>query len=246
MQIRYELQAFLSRWNIGNSRRTGKPLQKAILWDNDGILVNSEVLFYEATRRYLQRHEIELNPDLYFEYFLCNSAGTWHLLRDKGLNDDQITTARHERNELYTELLDSAPDLTTPGIETVLQQFSEKCHMAIVTSSDRGHFEQIHQRTGLLSHFNLVVAAGDYRHEKPNPEPYLVAANRLGVSPVDCIAVEDSPRGLNAANAAGIPCVVMRTHLTARHSFTGAYAVVDNPAELQFVLHEWYEKHDIA
>ena len=218
-------------------------MQKAILWDNDGILVNSEILFYEANKRYLVQHQIELDPDLYFEYFLCNSSGTWHLLREKGLDDEQITAARRERNELYTELLDSTPDLTTPGIEKVLRHFAEKCHMAIVTSSERDHFERIHQRTGLLNHFKLVVAAGDYRREKPNPEPYLVAANRLGIAPVDCIAVEDSPRGLKAAMAAGIPCVVMRTDLTSSYPFDGAYAVVDNTAELHAVLHEWYEKH---
>ena len=218
-------------------------MQKAILWDNDGVLVNTEVLFYEANKRYFRRHQIELDLDIYFEYFLCNSAGSWHLLREKGLNDEQILAARGKRNELYMELLDSTPDLTTPGIDKVLQHFSEKCHMAIVTSSARDHFDRIHQRTGLLDHFKLVVALGDYRHEKPNPDPYLVAANRLGVSPADCIAVEDSPRGLKAAVAAGIPCIVMRTHLTSRHPFDGAYAVVDTPVELQNVLHEWYEKH---
>jgi len=220
-------------------------LQKAILWDNDGVLVNSEVLFYEANRRYLQQYEIELNPDLYFEYFLSNSAGTWHILRDKGLDDEQISVARRERNELYTELLDSTPDLTTPGIEKVLQHFSEKCHMAIVTGSEREHFERIHLRTGLLNHFALVVTAGDYRHEKPNPEPYLTAATRLGVLPVDCIAVEDSPRGLEAAIAAGMPCVVMRTNLTSNYPFAGAYAVVDTPVELQRSLQEWHEKHSM-
>ena len=221
-------------------------MQKAILWDNDGILVNSEVLFYEANKRYLQRHEIELNPDLYYEYFLCNSNGTWHLLRDKGFNDVQITAARRERNELYTELLDSNPDLTTPGIEKVLQHFSDKCHMAIVTSSEREHFERIHHRTVLLNHITLVVAAGDYHRQKPNPEPYLVAASRLGIPPANCIAVEDSPRGLKSAIAAEIPCVVMRSRLTSRNPFNGAYAVVDTPAELQIVLHEWYENHNMG
>ena len=218
-------------------------MQKAILWDNDGILVNSEVLFYEANKQYFKRHEIYLDLDLYFEHFLCNSAGSWHLLREKGLNDEQITAARSKRNELYIELLDSTPDLTTPGIEKVLQHFSEKCHMAIVTSSARDHFDLIHQRTDLLHHFKLVVASGDYRHEKPSPDPYLVAANRLGVTPADCIAVEDSPRGLKAAVAAGIPCIVMRTQLTSRHPFDGAYAIVDTPTELQAVLHEWFEQH---
>ena len=217
-------------------------MQNAILWDNDGILVNSEILFYEANRQYFRQHDIDISLDVNLEYFLCNSMGLSVLLRERGFSEDQIAIARRERNDIYTDLIESVPDLTMPGIKGVLQHFAEKCRMAVVTSSTRQHFEQIHQRTNLLDHFELVVAAGDYHREKPNPDPYLVATTRLGVLPEDCIAVEDTPRGLQAANSAGIPCIVMRSHLTSKHPFDDAFAVVDSPAELQATLHGWYEE----
>lgn len=221
-------------------------MHSAILWDNDGVLVNSEVLFYEANERYFRPHGIELSAERYFDCFLCSSAGVWPILHERGWSEEQISVARRERNDLYASLLDQATNLTVPGIEDVLQHFSTRCRMAVVTSSNRAHFDQIHQKTSLLRHFELVVAAGDYRHEKPSPEPYLVAASRLGLMSQACIAVEDSPRGMQAAVAAGIPCIVLRSQLTATHAFKGAHAVVDTPAELHCALNEWYELRNAA
>lgn len=221
-------------------------MRTAILWDNDGVLVDSEVVFYEANRRYFLRYGIDLSPDLFFEWFMCSGTGAWHLLRAKGWSEKQISIGRQDRNDVYKSLLEYAFDLTQPGIGEILQQFAPRCRMAVVTSSDRRHFVQIHQKTDLLRYFELVIAAGDYRHEKPHPEPYLVALNRLDLSPQACIAVEDSPRGMQAAISAGLPCVVVRSHLTAKHSFEGAYAVVDTAAQLRDVLNEWHASHRAA
>jgi HAD superfamily hydrolase (TIGR01509 family) len=221
-------------------------MHSAILWDNDGVLVNSEVLFYEANQRYFRQHGIELSVEHYFNCFLCSSAGAWPLLREKGWNDAQIAAARSERNAVYANILSSATDLAIPGIEEVLQHFSKMCRMAVVTSSDRDHFDQIHQQTTLLKHFELVIAAGDYLQEKPSPEPYLLAASRLGLAVQACIAVEDSPRGMQAALAAGMPCIALRSHLTATYPFSGAYAVVDTPAELRDALSGWYTTRSVA
>jgi HAD superfamily hydrolase (TIGR01509 family) len=222
-------------------------MQTAILWDNDGVLVDSEKLFYEANRRYFwDAAGIELNADLYFEHFLCSSAGLWHLLRDRGWNEHRISGGRTERNQLYASLLRDSPSLTIPGIEAVLEHFAKSCRMAVVTSSARAHFEQIHHNTGLLRHFELVVAAGDYAREKPDPEPYEVAIARLGVPPARCIAVEDSPRGLCAAAAAGLSCIVVRSELTQRCAFEGAHAIVDSPLQLFEALQLWHERHGAA
>lgn len=214
-------------------------MRNAILWDNDGVLVNSEVLFYEANRRYFLQHGIELSADLFFEHFLCSSAGIWHML---GWNVQRIANGRRERNNVYAALLDNSPDLSMPGIEGVLQHFATTCRMAVVTSSARDHFERIHERTSLLRYFELVVAAGDYVHEKPDPEPYLVAVAQLKVVAQNCIAVEDSPRGLKAAISAGLDCIILRSQLTEKYSFEGAFAIVDSPAELREVLQGWHEE----
>jgi len=100
--------------------------------------------------------------------------------------------------------------------------------MGIVTSSQRDHFDIIHTSTGLLRYFDFVVAAGDYTKFKPDPEPYVTAVARSGFSRSECIAVEDSERGLASALGAGIRCLVIPNDLTRAGCFEGAYKVLSN------------------
>jgi beta-phosphoglucomutase-like phosphatase (HAD superfamily) len=124
-------------------------------------------------------------------------------------------------------------------MDVLFQRLSAQARMAIVTSSNRAHFDQIHKQTSFLQHVALVVAAGDYRKEKPDPEPYLVALDLLQASRHETIAVEDSPRGLQAAMAAGIDCISLRTDLTRSYPFTGALAVVNTVEELNAEIQHW-------
>ena len=96
--------------------------------------------------------------------------------------------------------------------------------MGVVTSANREHFDIIHRRLDLVRHFRFVLTAEDYRHTKPSPDPYLLGLKRLGLEAGQCLVVEDSPRGLEAARAAGIPCIVLRHELTLGHDFAGALA----------------------
>jgi HAD superfamily hydrolase (TIGR01509 family) len=216
-------------------------MQRTVLWDNDGVLVNTEELFFEANRRFFQRHGVHVSEEVYFEHFLAKSSGLWHILRERGASDSDIDEGRRERDALYAQLLQDAPNLVVNGIVPVLESLSQTTRMAVVTSSRRSHFDQIHAKTGLSHYFCHVVAAGDYQMEKPSPEPYQVAMKRLGTEPGACIAVEDSPRGLHAALAAGLRCVVLRSALAKRSSFPGAHAVVSSPQELHAVLDRWLE-----
>lgn len=215
------------------------PMQRTILWDNDGVLVNTEELFFEANRRLFLRHGIHVSEDVYYDHFLAQSSGLWHLLREQGASEQDIAQNRCERDALYAQLLHNAPDLTVHGIEPVLEDLSKSAQMAVVTSSKRSHFDQIHAQTGFSRYFHHVIAAGDYRTEKPSPEPYQVAMARFGVEPKACIAVEDSPRGLQAALAAGVPCIVRQSTLTRRATFTGALAVVSSCQALHTALNHW-------
>ena len=94
-----------------------------------------------------------------------------------------------------------------------------------MTSSEPGPFARTHARTGLLPHFELVLTRVDYTNAKPDPEPYLCAVSRLGLSPARCLVIEDSERGLRAAKAAGLSCWVVPSGLTASGNFAAADAV---------------------
>jgi HAD superfamily hydrolase (TIGR01509 family) len=208
---------------------------KAIFWDNDGVLVDTEHLYFQATQEVLASVGIALTRDDYVELFLVQGKGAWHVAEQRGIAPDDIEHLRNERNARYSDLLAQAPRVI-PGVTQVLDALRGKYVMGIVTSSRKDHFDVIHRATGLLDYFDFVLTASDFTRVKPDPEPYLRAVERSGVSARACVAIEDSARGLEAARGAGIACIVVPTALTQGSDFSGADHVLGNIAEILDVL----------
>src|SRR4029450_11814984 len=186
---------------------------KAIFWDNDGVLVNTEHIYFEATQRILATIGIPLTPDQYLELFLVQGKGAWHLAEEKGFTAREIEALRSQRNTLYGQLLAEAP-LVIDGVDRVLGSLHGRYVMGVVTSCRKDHFDVIHRNTGLLKYFDFVFTREQYNTAKPDPEPSLKAVEKSGCGPEACLAVEDSLRGLTAAKTAGIKGIVLPTPLT--------------------------------
>jgi beta-phosphoglucomutase-like phosphatase (HAD superfamily) len=118
----------------------------------------------------------------------------------------------------------------------VLSLLRGRFRMAVVTTSRREHFELMHQRSNLSQFFEFAVTREDYKRSKPDPEPYLTALRRLRLSAKQCIAIEDSERGLVAANAAGLPCIAIPSSMTKDGAFGDAAMIVPNAAALSDAL----------
>jgi HAD superfamily hydrolase (TIGR01509 family) len=207
----------------------------AILWDNDGILVDTEELYLEATRETLAAVGVELGREQFLELFLVEARGAWHLAAERGLGPDAVTALKRRRDRRYTELVAARP-LLIDGAAWAVRALAARYPMAIVTSCRRAHFEVIHRATGILDAFATVVVSDDVARAKPDPEPYLLAAARLGVDPARCLALEDSRRGLTAAKAAGLTCWVIPRGLTVGQDFAAADRVLPSLAEATALL----------
>tara|TARA_B100001250_G_scaffold21353_1_gene18084 strand:+ start:6053 stop:6700 length:648 start_codon:yes stop_codon:yes gene_type:complete len=203
---------------------------KAVLWDNDGVLVDTEHLYYQACREVLLRYEIPLDEESFIELFLRKSEGLIALLSERGLSEN-LDIAQDWRNRRYTQLL-SEGVAPIEGIRETLILLKPRVQMGIVTSSRKTHFDLIHSQTGVLKFFDFVLAREDYVASKPDPEPYLQAMIRNDLMPDECIVVEDSPRGLQAANAAGLRCVVIPRGLTCGLNFEGAWMRIKRAVDL--------------
>ena len=111
--------------------------------------------------------------------------------------------------------------------------------MGVVTSARRVHFETAHARTGLRQYLDFVLTREDYQHTKPHPEPYLTAMARHDLRPEDCIVVEDSERGLAAATAAGLPCLIVLSDWSRDADFSGAAKVLESIRDVPGVVLKW-------
>lgn len=203
----------------------------AIFWDNDGVLVDTERLYYRATREALAEAGLELTPELYFRYFLESDRGTVAFATDRGLAENAAVEIRERRNTNYRKLLQNEP-IAIAGVRETLETLRPRYRMGIVTSSLRSHFDTIHRRTGLLRYFDFVLAQNDYAESKPAPDPYLAAVTKSGVPAGRCLAIEDAPRGLASAKAAGIACWVVATDLGRYADFSAADRVFSSVAEI--------------
>ena len=204
---------------------------KAIFWDNDGILVDTEHLYFEANKIVYSNYGVELNEEIYVEYYLKRAKGGWHLLRQKGFDEEEIVKIRNERNECYIKLLEEKSK-PIDGAEDVLKMLHGKIKMGVVTSSRKDHFDIIHSRTGFKKYFDFIITSDDIDKVKPDPGPYLKALEISGLKKEECIIIEDSERGLKAALAAGIKCYIIPTQLTRNSNFTGADKILNDIYEI--------------
>jgi HAD superfamily hydrolase (TIGR01509 family) len=208
---------------------------KAVFWDNDGILVNTEELYFKANRQILSAIGITLTRENFIEFFLIQGRGAWHLAEEKGITENGIEALRQKRNHLYTGMLCNG-NLIIKGVPGVLSRLGAKYKMALVTSCRNSHLEVIHKNTGLLKYFDFIITSDECKITKPDPAPYLMAVEKSELKKEECIVIEDSERGLLAATAAGLKCIVIPTGLTRNGNFKNAYMILKNIKEILQIL----------
>jgi beta-phosphoglucomutase len=180
---------------------------KAILFDFDGVLVDSEPIRFKAEAQALAEIGESLTWERFAKFCLgrTDEAGLRDLLADRFEAEGRRIVER--RNALYEEWLDDVPG--APDALQFIQRVPEGIRLAVVTGSRRLEVEAILWRLAMSDRFHALITAEDYAHAKPAPEPYLTAAHRLNLPAVSCLVIEDSTAGVAAALAAGMPVVAV-------------------------------------
>lgn len=207
---------------------------KYILWDNDGVLVNTEQWYFTATREALAELGVQLPIDAY-QQIMIQGRSSWELAAQAGVDPQQIKDGQDLRDELYRTYLRNN-DLRIKGVFEVLSELAQHYQMAIVTTCRRDDFELIHSNLDLLQFMQFVLTREDYAESKPHPEPYLTALQKFSATSSQALVVEDSERGLRAARAAAIDCAVVDYHFTRGHDFSAAQYRLQTLKELLQLL----------
>lgn len=197
---------------------------EAVLWDNDGLLVDSEALFFDLTRSFFAEAGLVIEEEYWGIEYLGNAKHSFEIALELGLTPEVAAPLLDRRNEAFMDRI-RRPVKLMPKVRETIEALYGQVRLGIVTGSPRDKLELMHGPDGLLDRFEVIVTDDEVQNPKPHPEPYLKALESLGIEPEQCLAVEDSRRGLDSAHAAGIACIVVPNALTRVQRFDRAYAV---------------------
>lgn len=179
---------------------------KAILFDNDGVLAHTEQYWFDADRRTLQEMGLEYRRQDFVESNFVTGQGTRGWLATQGYEQAAVDQFTLRRDDLWQKMT-AGKKVTDPHALPVLQNLSRNYQIGVVTNSNLRMFAHLHEKVGFDKLFDILVLREDYARPKPDPDAYLAALDKLKLPPDRALAVEDSPRGIQAACNAGIKVV---------------------------------------
>ena len=192
-------------------------MKKYILFDHDGVLVDTELWYFKAGEHALADIGVAVDRGQYLRD-MSQGLGTWAQAKAAGVDELTINRQRDVRSVYYQEYLRTEA-IEIDGVVEALAELSQSVCMAIVTTAKRADFELIHQKRQITTYMDFVLVREDYTRAKPDPEPYLTGLKRFGAAREETLVVEDSSRGLSSAVAAGIDCVIVHNDFTKSQDF---------------------------
>jgi HAD superfamily hydrolase (TIGR01509 family) len=175
---------------------------KAYLFDCDGTVVDSMPLHYIAWSKALGEWSCPFTEERFYLWGGMPIVEIITRLATEYGIEMPVAQVATRKEELYYEHLPSLK--AVPEVLEHIEREHGRIPFAVVSGSERESVQASLKATGLLEKFETLVCAGDYKNSKPDPEPFLLAAKRLGVAPESCLVFEDTEMGVEAAKAAGM------------------------------------------
>lgn len=181
-------------------------MTEAVIFDMDGVLVDSEPVYLQAMLRFAQKKNPQVKEEDIHGTVGRTAKDTWSIM-EKAIHNGQSWQELREEYHQWTGVYDSTDyrAIFRPEARNLIQKLKEKGYkLAVASSTHRQLVLHVLFQNQILSYFDVVVTGDMFTRSKPDPEIYHYTANALGVSEENCFVVEDSTPGITAAHRAGM------------------------------------------
>jgi HAD superfamily hydrolase (TIGR01509 family) len=208
----------------------------AVLFDLDGLLADTEKLHLQAYKEMLGAHGIELRDAEYEEHWIRLGKGLRELVQERGLAVDPVVL-RKEKAARHAHLVatEAGP---MPGALDLLKALDGKKTLALASSSYSDSVKAAVSVLGIASYFSVILSGDSVERSKPYPDIFLLASQKLGIPPADCVVLEDAEKGVLAARAAGMKCIAVPNRHTKGNDFSQATLVVSGLDQVTLAMIE--------
>jgi beta-phosphoglucomutase len=204
----------------------------AVIFDMDGVLVDSEPLNIRAYVQAWSEFGVTLDPQEYVERVTIGGMLIRSLFESHGGDPSDWDALFRRKTEIYRELVRNELVLMPGALELLTDLKANGIPRALATSASRVSVGLVFDALGLAPHFDITVALEDVTRQKPDPEAFLKAASQLQMPLDRCIVIEDAPKGIVAAKAASMKCVAIPTPLSQSSDLSAADLVVESLGQL--------------
>lgn len=213
-----------------------KPDIKAVIFDMDGVLIDSEPVYLAHLRHFLEENHGKIDEELLYAMAGASSKKTWGLMAQMWREEIAPEAVQALYRAAYPDFQAPYREVLFPGVRELLAWLKEEqIRLAIASSSSERSIRRMLKETGLETYFSCLVSGEMFKESKPDPEIYLYTLSKLGLKAEDCIVVEDSTYGICAAKAAGLK-VVARKDRRFPFDQSGADYLVEQTSQLKEVL----------
>ncbi|MDE6210056.1 MAG: GNAT family N-acetyltransferase [Lachnospiraceae bacterium] len=205
---------------------------KAIIFDMDGVLVDSERIHYEADKRMLkEQFGIDMSFDYYKQYIGGTVSNMWNgIIRDFKLENVDEYILNSYTDDILKEMLEKRGYPAVAGVVPFIKKIKRETNLllAVASSSSMSRIKDNLTSLGIMKYFDVLESGQDLGVSKPNPAVFLETAKKLGVKNEECMVIEDSENGIMAAANGKIPCLGYINPNSGNQNLSGANAVFES------------------
>ncbi|RCS54826.1 HAD family hydrolase [Bremerella cremea] len=200
---------------------------RAVVFDMDGTILNTEMLYPKVSAEILRRRGLALSQDLTDAMMGRPAPVAFQVMIDWHDLADSIEILERESEEIFADILEVSLGLMPGFTELFKALLQAKYPLAVCTSASRNMAVELLGRFNITPDLQFVIGGDEVQHGKPHPEIYLAAASRLALSPQQIVVFEDSETGCKAAIDAGTHAIAVPGDHSKKHSFIGAQMIAD-------------------
>ena len=209
---------------------------KAVIFDMDGVIVNSEPLHHLAYKKMFEEFKLDVSNSLYESftgqstYSICEQLCE---IFDLKVDPNALVLSKRKHFKIIFEN-DSSFEMIDGAMNLIKDYFENNLTLVLASSASMTNIERIFKKFDLNKFFKAKISGADLKESKPNPEIFVKAAELAGFKKEECIVVEDSTSGIMASKSAGIYCVGYNSYNSKNQNYDNANLVVSDLNEIKF------------